>query len=118
VNWVPLAEAEQRALAANKLLLYDFTAEWCGPCHQLDAVVFRDERLAAMINERFIAVRVTDRQREDGRNTPVVDQLQQRYSVKGFPTLVFTNARGEALARMDGFAGPDAFERTVRSIPG
>ena len=60
VKWVPLANAEEIARKTGKPILYDFTAEWCGPCHLLDDAVFEDAKLAAKINEQFVPVRVTD----------------------------------------------------------
>jgi thioredoxin-related protein len=94
----------------------DFTAEWCAPCHQLDAEVFADPELAAEINERFVAIRVTDRYREDGRNTPVVAELQRRYGVNAFPTVVFTNASGGELARLEGFGGRRQFQQVMEQV--
>lgn len=113
VQWVTIEDAERLSREQGRPILYDFTAEWCGPCHQLKAEVFRNERLAQMINDRFIPVRVTDRMREDGRNVPVVEALQQRYSVQGFPTIVIADADGGARERMEGYGGPDSFERMM-----
>lgn len=113
VKWVPLEDAIGIASASNKPILFDFTAEWCQPCHMLDAQVFRDAELAAKINERFIPVRVTDRMQEEGHNKPEVAELQQRYSVRGFPTVVIADATGTERGRMEGFGGRDAFERMM-----
>lgn len=113
VQWVAIEDAERLSREHGRPILYDFTAEWCGPCHQLKAEVFRNERLAQMINERFIPVRVTDRMREDGRNTAIVDKLQQRYSVQGFPTIVIADADGGSRERMEGYRGADSFERMM-----
>jgi thiol:disulfide interchange protein len=116
VKWVPLEQAVAASASSGKPIMLDFTAAWCGPCHRLDEIVFRDAKLAAMINDRFIPVRVVDRKREDGRNSPEVDELQQRFSVNAFPTLVFADANGTARGRMQGFGGRAHFEQTVRDI--
>jgi thiol:disulfide interchange protein len=113
VKWVPLEDAVELASTLNKPILFDFTAEWCQPCHMLDAQVFRDAQLAAKINDDFIPVRVTDRMQEEGRNKPEVAKLQQRYGVRGFPTVVIVDSAGSERGRMEGFGGRDAFERMM-----
>ena len=50
-------------------------------------------------------MRVVDRQREDGRNTPAIDELQRRYAVNAFPTLVVVDGSGQAVARAEGYGG-------------
>ncbi len=116
VKWMPLDDGLATARATGKPILYDFTAEWCAPCHLLDAQVFQDAEMAAMINDRFVPVRVTDRRQEEGRNSPAVDALQQRYGVNGFPTVVFANAEGLELARTEGFRGAEEFRRVMERV--
>lgn len=116
VKWMPLDDGLAAARASSKPILYDFTAEWCAPCHLLDAQVFQDAELASLINERFVPIRVTDRRQEEGRNSPAVDALQQRYGVNGFPTVVFANAEGLELARSEGFRGAEEFRRVMERV--
>ena len=116
VRWVTPEVAINRSRATGKPILYDFTAEWCQPCHLLDAAVFKDTRAAGEINEKFIPVRVTDRRQEDGSNSPEVDELQKKYSVRAFPTVIFANAEGTELGRMEGFRGKAELERIMESV--
>jgi thiol:disulfide interchange protein len=115
VSWVTPAEGLQLAKTTNKPLVYNFTADWCQPCHLLEAAVFRDPELARTINERFIPVLVVDRQQEEGRNSEEVAALQLRYGVQGFPTIVFADATGER-ARMEGFRGREHFQQVMESV--
>lgn len=116
VRWVPIGSAQALAKKAGKPILYDFTAEWCAPCHLLDDAVFKNPALAQRINDRFIAVRVVDRQQEDGANSPAVQALQDRYKVQAFPTVVFADAEGNAKETMQGFSSVDVFEQAMGSV--
>ena len=116
VRWVEPEAAVALARSTGKPILYDFTAEWCDPCHVLDAEVFGDDVAARQINERFIPVRITDRQQEDGRNSPEVAALEKQYSVRGFPTVVFVAPNGSEVGRMEGYKGREELLRIMERI--
>jgi len=109
VSWVPAPIAPERALATNKPILYEFSADWCGPCQQLEREVFADEKQARILSQFVVPVRVIDRQRELGHNSPLVDSLQRVHDVRAFPTLVLVDADGRAIDRMEGFPGAERF---------
>ena len=114
VRWVPLEKAAATAAASGKPALYDFTAEWCPPCHRLDDEGWSDEALAALASRDFVPSRVMDREREEGKNPSLVADLQHRYNVESFPTLIVAGADGKEIARMEGWGGKDALETFLR----
>lgn len=109
VRWTPIRQARAMSAATHKPILYEFSAEWCGPCHELEKEVFFDQKMAASINDRFIAVKVVDRRQEEGRNSPDVDGLQKQFAVRAFPTVVVAQPDGEELRRLTGFRGAPQF---------
>ena len=115
VRWVAPANAERILRATHKPIFYEFSADWCEPCHVLEDEVFRDAELAALINEKFIPVKVVDRMRERGRNSPEVAKLVSQFAVQGFPTVVVLQA-GREPAKVVGYSGKSDFEKFLRGI--
>lgn len=92
----------------GKPILYDFTAAWCPPCHRLDTEGLSDPRIASLVNSSYLLSRVVDRKREDGKNPPATDELEGRYSVNAFPTLVVATPDGRLIARLQGYPGRES----------
>jgi len=66
VHWHPWsAEAFERARREDKPILLDIGAVWCHWCHVLDHESYDDPRVAAIINERFVAIKVDRDERPD-----------------------------------------------------
>ena len=107
VRWQPREKATALAKASGKPILYDFTAAWCAPCKMVDRD-WEDPALADQVNAAFIPTRVVDRAREDGSNPPEIAELQRRYEIVGFPTIVAAAPDGKLIAKTDGYRGKDA----------
>jgi thiol:disulfide interchange protein len=107
VRWQPREKAAALAKASGKPILYDFTAAWCAPCKMVDRD-WEDPALADQVNAAFVPTRVVDRAREDGRNSPEIAELESRYEIVGFPTIVAATPDGALIAKTDGYRGKDA----------
>ena len=59
------AAAFERAAAENKPVLLDIGAVWCHWCHVMDRESYENPDTAALINERFVAVKVDRDERPD-----------------------------------------------------
>jgi thiol:disulfide interchange protein len=116
VRWTPITLASAAALRSHRPILYEFSAEWCGPCHLLEREVFMDAALAAKINNRYIAVKVVDRQREEGRNEPAVQQVMDRYGINAFPTVVIAASDGRPRDKVLGYPGRDQFAAFIDRV--
>jgi len=70
-----------------------------------------DAGIAAAVNGSFVPARIVDRSREDGTNVAWIAELQQRYSVSAFPTLIVADSSGRELARMEGYSSREKLAR-------
>lgn len=105
VRWRDFNAARAEAVAMNKPMLIEFSAAWCGPCQTMSSEVFSDRSSAQLIEGATVPVRLIDRQQEDGRNSALVDSLQKRFKVDGFPTLVVYDPASERSEQQSGYGG-------------
>jgi thiol:disulfide interchange protein len=117
VRWQPFEKAAALAQASGKPVLYDFTAAWCAPCKLVDRD-WEDPALAEEVNGAFIPARIVDRTREDGSNTPEITELQRRYEIAGFPTIVAAAPDGRLIAKTDGYRGKEAMMQFLEGAQG
>ena len=95
VKWrYDYAAARKEASETGKPLLLDFGTEWCGPCRKLEATTFRDPKIVAALNERFVPVKL---------NGDKETRLVSAMAVDGFPTLIVAGPDGKVSARQSGF---------------
>jgi thioredoxin-like negative regulator of GroEL len=98
--------ATKKARAANKPIMIDFWAEWCGWCHRLDQTTYVDPRVVKLA-EDFVTVKVDT---EGGSKDAAV---AARYDVTTLPTIAFVSPTGRPLMRLNGFQGPGQFPVTL-----
>jgi thiol:disulfide interchange protein len=107
ISWLQPSDGLALSEKTGKPILYDFKAHWCGYCKLMDEKVFEKTEYAAKINSLYIPVVVMDTQKEKGSNTPDVAQLQGKYRVGAYPTLVVQYPRNGPSRVMLGFEGED-----------
>src|SRR5579859_2382468 len=77
-----------RAARERKPVLLSITASWCGACHEMDRTTYADPRVAAIVREQFVAVRVDTDRRPD---------INDRYNLGGWPTTAFLTPAGDLM---------------------
>jgi thiol:disulfide interchange protein DsbD len=108
INWQPYSEELlNEAKKLNKPVIIDFYADWCTPCRELEDITFHDEEIVKQAKQDFIMIKV-DLTRKDN---PVNELLLKEYEVKGVPTVVFLNGKGNERddLRLVDFLPPNQF---------
>jgi thiol-disulfide isomerase/thioredoxin len=111
------------ASAKGKILVLNFWATWCGPCHELEP---HFDRIASSYAQRsdvlFYALNCDDDESlvapylaDVKSNTPTLfaDGLDRLLGVVSFPTTLILDRNGKIAFREDGF-DPDGFDKSLR----
>src|SRR5215469_3070708 len=106
----------------GKVLVLNFWATWCGPCHALEPLF---AHVAADFNGLSDAVFLSANCDEDeslvapylqrdklATETVFADGLDRLFSVNSFPTIIVVDREGKISFRSDGFQ-PDTFEKNL-----
>ena len=99
VNWrVSYNAAVLEAADNDKPILLVFGAQWCGPCKQMKAFVYSDQKVADAIEAGFVPF-YADLTDEQGPSV----ELAQRYGVSNIPSLLVLDAEGNPIAGTVGY---------------
>lgn len=85
----------QEARRENKPVMIDFFGIWCPPCNELDETVF--ETPAFLEKARAFKLLKVD------ADKPESWKIKSKYRVGGYPTVVFTDSKGEEVFRFVGY---------------
>ena len=109
VTWEPFSPpARAAAREAGRPAIVDFTASWCIPCRENDAITFSDPAVGAEAS-RFVMLRAD--------LTEMTDEMESwmaEYAVLGVPTIVFYGSSGAEEARFVGFVEPERLLALMR----
>ena len=114
-------EIADAAKEKKRVVLY-FEQDGCPYCKRMVEVNFRDARIAARMQERFVPIALNiwgDREvtAPDGKAT-TEKQLAMQLKVQFTPTLVFFDERGGVALRVNGYFPPERFLAALDSAAG
>jgi thioredoxin-related protein len=92
--------ARREAEEKNRPLMLDFGTEHCFWCKRLETSTFQDPSVIALLNERFIPLKI-DAEREA--------TIAQSLHVQSYPTIIVGAPDGRILATIVGFKEPAEF---------
>lgn len=94
---VTFADACAKAKAEGKMIFIDCYTSWCGPCKRMAREIFPQKVVGDFFNKTFVCLK---KDMEKGEGV----ELQKKYSVRAFPTLLFLDASGNEVNRIVGAA--------------
>lgn len=89
------AETVEAAKSTGKMIMLDFYTDWCVPCKQMNERIFTEKRVGDVMNDSFLILRI-DAEKGEGV------ELAKRFSVTGYPTLIFLNSDNTEKYRLRG----------------
>jgi YHS domain-containing protein len=101
IDWQDdLPRAQVEAQARNRLLLIQFTGPWCHNCRRMDRESLAHPRVAGIVHDQFVAVKLS---------CEVHEQLALGFGFTGLPATVILSPSGDVIARNQGFLDAAAF---------
>jgi len=109
-----VAKAIETAKKEHKTVVLHFTgSDWCGFCIKQDREVFSTDEFSNYAKKNLVLVNIDfPRSKQLPADLKKAnEELKTKYSIEGFPTLVFLNGDGKEVGRKVGYApgsGPKA----------
>lgn len=93
-------KALETAKSEKKVVMVDFYADWCGPCKQMDAKTFSEEKVSDFLKSKTIAIKI---------NIDNNKELAKKYKITAIPCFVFIDGEGTEVGRVLGFRASENF---------
>jgi len=101
INWITSYEdAVNQSKATSKPILLFFTgSDWCSWCHKLEAEVLNTPQFAESASSKFIFVLLDFPMSSKLSPTLTAQnkQLQKKYDVRGFPSIILLDSKGQKI---------------------
>lgn len=108
LNWLPWSDGVfAQAKHQQKFVLLDLEAIWCHWCHVMDATTYRDPKVIALLNKKYLTVKVDQDSRPD---------LSNRYEDYGWPATVVFDGDGHEIVKRQGYLSPEEMASMLQAI--
>lgn len=87
--------AMAQAAKQKKLVMVDVYTDWCGWCKRLDKDVYTNQDVIGKVQKSFVALKVNPEKADKA--------FVDKYGVRGYPTILFLDAKGKEVHRIVGY---------------
>jgi thiol:disulfide interchange protein DsbD len=102
-KWYKYEAGMEEASSTGKPMILEFYADWCSPCIAMEEGTYPDPRVISEM-EDFIAIKV---------DTQVRIDIEKKYHIAYYPTIVFLDPKGNEITRHVGYLGPEDMVKTI-----
>ena len=121
LEWMTdLPKAQAKAKEEKKMVMLDFTgSDWCGWCIKLHKEVFSTPEFAEYAKNNLVLVEVDfpTKKKQSTELKKANAELQRKYKIDGYPTIIVLNAEGKTIGELGYMAGgPKAFIAELNKV--
>ena len=107
-KWYSYEEGMVAAGSLNRPVILDFYADWCSPCIAMEEGTYPDPRVISELAD-FVTIKVDTQKRID---------IETKYGIAYYPTVVFLDAHGREVSRHIGYLGPEDMVEEIKKSRG
>ena len=110
INWESdFEKALEISKQENKPIMMDVYTDWCGACKEMDKTTFANKDVIDN-SSNFIALKFNPEKVSNGND------FLNKYSIIGFPTMLFMNGDGFVIRRIVGYVESDELVNEMNGI--
>ena len=107
ITWYSYEEGSKLAEKKGKKIFIDVYTDWCGWCKQMDKTTFKDAKIIAYMNEKFIAVKLdAESPKATVYQTKVITERELALNVlqaNSYPTTAYLDERQNIIQPVPGY---------------
>lgn len=117
---VNIDKALELANKNNKTIFIDCYTTWCGPCKQMEKVIFPNDTIREFLNANFECFRLQmDETPNDSKYVQaqykLADSINKLYRITSYPTFLFISPQGQLRHKATGYKDVVNFMKTANT---